>query len=424
MMASGACTADYRSPSPVRSSRVTPVSRITGGLQSDAAAGVLLLTAAAVALIWANSPFGASYEAVRSLRLGPGGLRLDLTVREWAADGLLAVFFFTIGSELKQELVHGELRDPRRAALPIAAAIGGALVPAVVFLAVNAGGGSARDGWGIPMATDPAFAIAILGLAGRRLPGALRAFLLTLATVDDMMAILVIALAYTKGLSLAALGGAMAGLALFAWLQYGRHLAARVRAAVPGWLLFGPLGGLIWALMHASGIHATIAGVAMGLLMPATARPGESASPAARAEKLMRPASAAVAVPLFALMSAGVTVSGTSGLWASTVTWGVLAGLIGGKFAGIFGTSWVTARFTSAHLGPQLAWGDVAAIGLLGGTGFTVSLLIAGLSYAGPPQLTDATGAVLLASATASLLSAIALIIRSPRHRPRTAAAG
>jgi NhaA family Na+:H+ antiporter len=187
-------------------------------------------------------------------------------------------FFFIVGNELKQELVHGELRDPRRAALPIAAALGGVVVPALVFLAVNAGtAGEARDGWGIPMATDIAFALAVLAIVGRHLPLPLRTFLLTLATVDDLCAVVVIAVAYPSGLSLAALASAAVGLAVFGYLQNASGRAvSRVRAAVPGWLLFGSPAVVIWALMHASGVHATIAGVAMGLLMRTRARDGEA----------------------------------------------------------------------------------------------------------------------------------------------------
>jgi NhaA family Na+:H+ antiporter len=385
--------------------------RITAALHSDLIGGLLLIGATVVALAWANSPLSGSYEAVSSFRLGPAALHLDLPLRPWAADGLLAVFFFIVGNELKQEIVHGELRDPRRAMLPIAAALGGAAVPALVFLAVNASSsGEAVGGWGIPMATDPAFAVAILAVAGRHLPAPLRTFLLTLATADDMCAVLVLAAAYTTGLNLVALGCAAVGLVLFGFLQNGSGRAVtRVRETVPGWLLFGPLAVLVWALMHASGVHATIAGVAMGLLMRTRIRHTEAVSPSHRAEEILRPFSAAVAVPVFALMATGVSWSGAEGFWQSTVTWGVLSGMLAGKFLGVFGASWLTGRFAGAHLNPLLAWPDIAGLGVLAGSGFTVSLLFAELSYDNDAHLTQAKGAILLSSAAASLLAALIL---------------
>ncbi|MGP3775398.1 Na+/H+ antiporter NhaA [Streptomyces sp. SDT5-1] len=400
-------------------------SRISAALRSDAVGGSLLIGAAALALAWANSPLAASYEALRSFTFGPASLHLDLSMETWAADGLLAVFFFIVGNELKQELVHGELRDPRRAALPIAAALGGVAVPALVFLAVNASAtGEAIGGWGIPMATDIAFAVAILAVVGSHLPTPLRTFLLTLATVDDMCAVLVIAVAYTTGIDLVALTLAVAALAVFGYLQNGSSAAVtRVRATVPAWLLFTPLGVVIWALMHASGVHATIAGVAMGLLMRTRPRDGERVSPSHRAEEVLRPFSAGVALPVFALMSAGVSLSGTDGFFASTITWGVLVGLLAGKFAGILGATWITSRLTSAHLNPRLGWADIAGITVLGGIGFTVSLLIAELSYDSQAHLTDAKGAILLASTAAALLAALALGHRNRHHRRLTARA-
>ncbi|MEU8804453.1 Na+/H+ antiporter NhaA [Spirillospora sp. NPDC048819] len=395
------------------------VTRVTAALRSDAISGALLIGAALVALVWANSPLSHSYEALRSFSFGPAALHLNLNMEGWAADGLLAVFFFIVGNELKQELVHGELRDPRRAVLPIAAALGGVVVPALVFLAVNASNsGDAAGGWGIPMATDIAFALAVLAVVGRHLPGPLRTFLLTLATVDDMCAVLVIAVAYTTGLNLAALAAAASGLVLFGYLQNGRgRTVTRLRSAVPGWLLYVPLALMIWALMHASGVHATVAGVVIGLLMRTRARGREAHSPSHQAEEALRPVSSGIALPVFALLSAGVSLSGAGGFWTSTVTWGVLAGLLVGKTVGIFGVTWLTARFTSAHLNPRLAWTDIAGIGVLSGIGFTVSLLIAELSYTDAAQLTEAKGAVLLASAAASLLAAVVLGRRNRHYR-------
>ncbi|WMT30898.1 Na+/H+ antiporter NhaA [Streptomyces coelicolor] len=397
-------------------------SRITAALRSDAVGGSLLIGAAVIALIWANSPLSHSYEALRSFTFGPSALHLNLSVETWAADGLLAVFFFIVGNELKQELVHGELRDPRRAALPIAAALGGVAVPALVFLAFTLGsGGEAAGGWGIPMATGIAFAVAVLAVVGRHLPTPLRTFLLTLATVDDMSAVLVIAVACTSGINFTALALAAVGLAVFGYLQNGSGRAvARVRAMVPAWLLFVPLAAVVWALMHACGVHATIAGVVMGLLMRTRPQGAERVSPSHRAEEVLRPFSAGIALPLFALMSAGVSLAGAGGFVTSAITWNVLAGLLVGKVVGIFGGTWPTSRLTSAHLNPLLGWADIAGIAVLGGIGFTVSLPIAELSSTSQAHLTDAKGAILLASTTAALLAAL-LLGRRSRHHQRLA---
>jgi NhaA family Na+:H+ antiporter len=336
----------------------------------------------------------------------------------WASDGLLAVFFFIVGNELKQEIRHGELRNPRRAAVPIVAALGGVLVPAVTFLAINVTDPEAVRGWGIPMATDIAFALAVLAVVGRHLPGSLRTFLLTLATVDDMCAVVVIAVFYTKGLSWLALAAAVAGLAMFGYLQNGRGRLARwLLTRIPGWLIYGILAVVIWGFAHASGVHATISAVAMGLLMRTKARPGETVSPSLRAEQVLRPVAAGLSLPVFALMSTGISVSGTEGIWSSTITWGILIGLVVGKLVGILGGAWLTARLTSAHLNPRLAWADIAGIAVLGGIGFTVSLLVAELSYTRTENLTDAKAAILLASTTSALLSAIVLAARNRHHR-------
>ncbi|MGW5061767.1 Na+/H+ antiporter NhaA [Streptomyces sp. NPDC004096] len=398
---------------------MSALKQVAASLHSDLVGGLLLIGATVMALVWANSPLSPSYEAVNSFRFGLAALHLDLQLRTWAAEGLLAVFFFIVGNELKQEIVHGELRDPRRALLPVAAALGGAAVPALVFLAVNAPSSRVMvGGWGIPMASDPAFAVAVLAVVGRHLPVPLRTFLLTLATVDDMCAVLVLAAAYTTGLNLVALGCAAAGLLLFGYLQNGSGRAVtRARQAVPGWLLSGPLAVVVWALMDASGVHATIAGVALGLLMRTRTRGAETLSPSHRAEKILRPFSAAVAVPVFALMTAGVSWSGAKGFWQSTITWGVLGGMLVGKFLGVFGGSWLTARFTSARLNPLLAWPDIAGIGVLAGIGFTVCLLFAELSYDNVAYLSQAKGAVLLSSASAALLAALILGRRSTHRR-------
>jgi NhaA family Na+:H+ antiporter len=400
----------------------SPVRRAIDALRSDTVGGLLLIAAAAIALAWANSPAAPAYEALRSLEFGPESLHLHLPLQAWAADGLLAVFFFIVGNELKQEFVHGELRDPRRAMLPIAAAVCGMLLPAAIYAAVNWNSPATLGGWGIPMATDIAFALAVLAVVGRGLPPALRTFLLTLAVVDDLGAVLVIAVFYTDTIAPAPLAGALAGLALFGFLQRGRGAAAALNASrVPNWVVYLPLAAAVWTLMHAGGVHATIAGVAMGLLMRTGASATETASPSHRVEHLLRPVSAGIALPVFAFLSAGVAFDGIGPVLGDPAAVGIMAGLVAGKLAGILGGSWITTKVTSAHLNPALRWIDIAGVSLLAGIGFTVSLLITELSFTGSPQtLEHAKAGVLLASLTAGLLAAAVLGLRArqARHTP------
>lgn len=276
---------------------------VADALRAETVGGVLLLVAAIAALIWANTPLSGSYESVSEFHVGPAALGLNLSLEHWAADGLLAVFFFVAGIELKRELVAGDLRDPKAAMLPVAAALCGMAVPALVYFLVNITGGGSLDGWAVPTATDIAFALAVLAVIGTSLPSSLRAFLLTLAVVDDLCAILIIAIFFTSDINFAALAGAVVGLAVF-WLL--------LRKGVRGWYIYVPLALVIWGLMYNSGIHATIAGVAMGLMLRCTRQDGEEHSPGEHIEHLVRPFSAGLAVPLFALFSAGVAVSGSA----------------------------------------------------------------------------------------------------------------
>ncbi|MFC3994408.1 Na+/H+ antiporter NhaA [Nocardiopsis sediminis] len=394
--------------------------RVSAALRSDAVGGLLLIAAAAAALAWANSPAGGSYEALRSVSFGPEALHLHLSLETWAADGLLAIFFFIVGNELKQEFVHGELRNPRRAMLPITAAVCGMLVPAAIYAAINLGSPETLGGWGIPMATDIAFALAVLAVVGRGLPPALRTFLLTLAIVDDLGAVLVIAVFYTETIAVGPLAGALAGLAVFGFLQRGRGPAAVLNASrLPNLVVYLPLAGAVWTLVHASGVHATIAGVAMGLLMRTTAADAETDSPSHRVEHLLRPFSAGVALPVFAFLSAGVVFDGIGAVTGDPAALGIMAGLVGGKLIGVLGGSWATTKVTSAELSPDLRWSDIAGVSLLAGIGFTVSLLITDLSFADAPQtLEHAKAGVLLASLIAATLAALVLGVRA--HRLRT----
>ncbi|GAA3725947.1 Na+/H+ antiporter NhaA [Salinactinospora qingdaonensis] len=396
------------------------INRIGNWLRQDVVSGFILIIGAVVALVWANSAFGDVYEEIRTFEFGPEALHLHLSVEEWAADALLAVFFFVVGNELKQEFVRGELRNPRRAMLPIVAAICGMVVPAAIYVAFNLGQGEAAlYGWGIPMATDIAFAVAILAVVGRHLPPALRTFLLTLAIVDDLGAIIVIAVFYTDHLSFMPMLGAIALLAVFGYLQQGRGLAASLnRSALPNWVVYVPLACVIWTLVHASGVHATIAGVAMGLLMRTVKQPGESEDPSHRVEHMLRPWSSAVALPIFSLMSAGVVFGSAASIFSDTVALGVIFGLVGGKIVGILGGSWITTKVTTAELNPSLRWIDITGMAALAGIGFTVSLLISELSFAtNPEELANAKGGVLIASLIATVIAAAILGVRNAHYR-------
>jgi NhaA family Na+:H+ antiporter len=385
---------------------------VADALRTETVGGVLLLVAAVTALLWANIPaIDGGYDSVSHFHFGPAALGLHLSVAHWAADGLLAIFFFVAGIELKRELVAGDLRDPKAAALPVAAALCGMAVPALVYTLTNLTGHGSLDGWAVPTATDIAFALAVLAVIGTSLPSALRAFLLTLAVVDDLCAILISAVFFTGSLNFAALAGAVAGLAVF-WLL--------LRKGVRGWYVYLPLGLLTWGLMYNSGIHATIAGVAMGLMLRCHRREGEALSPGERMEHLVRPLSAGLAVPLFALFSAGVGVSGGAlgDVFTKPETLGVVLGLVLGKTLGIFGGTWLTARFTRASLSEDLAWADVFAVATLAGIGFTVSLLIGELAFAGDAVLTDEVkAAVLCGSLIAALIATVLLKIRNAEYR-------
>ncbi|MGW0967985.1 Na+/H+ antiporter NhaA [Streptomyces sp. NPDC002516] len=383
---------------------------VADALRTETVGGVLLLIAAVAALIWANT-LPHSYETVSHYHFGPAALGLDLSVEHWAADGLLAIFFFVAGIELKRELVAGDLRDPKAAVLPVAAAVCGMAVPAVVYVLTNVFGHGSLEGWAVPTATDIAFALAVLAVIGTSLPSALRAFLLTLAVVDDLFAILIIAVFFTDSINLAALAGAFVGLGVF-WLL--------LRKGVHGWYLYVPLALVIWALMYNSGIHATIAGVAMGLMLRCHPHEGEEHSPGEHIEHLVRPVSAGLAVPLFALFSAGVAVSGGAihDVFTRPETLGVVLGLVVGKAVGIFGGTWLTARFTRASLSDELEWADVAAVATLAGIGFTVSLLIGELAFEGNTSLTDETkAAVLIGSFIAAVVATVLLKIRNSKYR-------
>jgi NhaA family Na+:H+ antiporter len=390
--------------------------RIAEVLRKETVGGGLLLIATVVAMAWANSPWSSAYESVRTLKVGPAALHLNLDLATWAADGLLAIFFFVAGLELKREFVAGDLRRLRRAAVPVAAAIGGVIVPATLYLLFSAGTGAA-GGWAIPTATDIAFALAVLAVAGRHLPSAMRTFLLTLAVVDDLIAIAIIAVFYTERLSVPPLLAALVPLAAFTVL---------VQRRVRSWWLLLPLAVATWALVHAAGVHATVAGMLLGFAVPVLRSQkagGPEAEPglAEHFEHRFRPISVGVAVPAFAFLSAGVTIGGLNGLASALsdpAAVGVVVGLIIGKPLGVMAATWLVARFTRAALDDELAWVDVAGLAILAGIGFTVSLLIGELAFGvGSAYYAHVQVAVLTGSIAAALLAAVVLRLRNGAYR-------
>jgi len=398
---------------------------------TEVVGGAVLLAATAVALIWANSPWQAGYQQLwhTEVAVALGRWQLELDLREWVNEGLMAVFFVVVGLEVKREFLLGELRDRRQAALPVLAALGGMVVPALVYVAFNAGG-AGSGGWGIPMATDIAFALGVLAVVAPGLPGSLRLFLLTLAIVDDIGAIVVIAVFYSSGVDFAFLGMAGAVLAL----AYGLRQRGLVYAP-----LFVVLGIAAWLALHGAGVHATLAGVAMGLLAPArpaldreitltqTEQMLDVYSPAAsqataqiarlsvsRLEWLehgLHPWSSLLVVPIFALANAGVAVNAdlVRDSVTSPVTLGVLFGLLLGKTVGITGSAWLACRLGLARLPAGVRWRQVAGVAALGGIGFTVSLFITNLAFDDAALANGAKIGILVASAAATAVGALLL---------------
>ncbi|MGP0222664.1 MULTISPECIES: Na+/H+ antiporter NhaA [unclassified Paenarthrobacter] len=390
--------------------------RILAILRTETVGGALLLAATVVALVWANSPAAGSYFGLRDLKAGYEPWHLDLSLGHWASDGLLAVFFFLAGLELKREFVAGELRKPARAVVPVAAAVGGVMVPALIYVLFNLGSGpETLKGWAIPTATDIAFALAVLAVINTHLPAALRTFLLTLAVVDDLIAIGIIAFFYSSGLQPLMLLAALVPLGIFTFL---------VQKRIRNWYLLLPLALATWALVHASGIHATVAGVLLGFAVPvfASGRKGEPAEGLAEYfEHRLRPFSAGFAVPVFAFFSAGVALGGAEGMASALrdpVALGVVAALVVGKAVGVFGTTFLITKSTRASLDSSIAWIDLFGLALLAGIGFTVSLLIGELSFgAGSSHNDHAKVAILAGSLLSALLAAVVLKARNRHYR-------
>ena len=380
---------------------------LTRAFKDETLGGILLLTSAAIAMVVANSYFSAGYSEILQRKLSIGFLDLNLSVLHWVSDGLLAIFFLVAGLELKHELVHGSLAKPSQALVPLVAAVAGMVLPILIYTLLVRGNAEAAKGWAIPMATDIAFALAVLAIAGRSLPTELRAFLLTVAVIDDVGAISVIAIFYSNKTDIVMLALTLALLILY-WIAQ--------RFDVARWYIAIPLGLAIWWATYQSGVHATVAGVAIALLTKNKTHIFGEKSPAEIAEKFFRPISVALVIPLFAFASAGVDVRdfGLSQTISSPISVAIIVSLVVGKTVGIFGGTYLVTRLTRASLNPALRWSDILAIGLLSGIGFTVSLLIAELSYADSQTLiADAKVGILAASLLASLCAVIALRLRT-----------
>lgn len=378
-------------------------------IRSESAGGVFLLAAVALAMVWANFLSGDGYFSFwgRELTVGIGSLSLTEDLQHWVNDALMVVFFFVVGLEIKRELAVGELNDRRKAALPVIAAFGGVILPALIFMAFNAGG-EFVDGWAIPMATDIAFAVAVLALLGPRIPAGVRLLLLTIAIVDDVIAITVIAIFYTDTIS-------------FGWLALGLvALAAtvpmrRLGAVSPLWYV--PVGLVAWLGFLESGVHATIAGVALGLLTPAHAVGGRQVLEGL--ERRLHPWTTMVIVPLFALANAGVEFSRevVSDAVSSPLFQGIVLGLVLGKLLGIAGSTLLSARLGIGRLPSDVRAGHVWGVAALGGIGFTVSLFITGLSFTDHETVEIAKIGVFAGSLVSAALGSFILLTRAGRQR-------
>lgn len=381
-------------------------------LRQEAAGGILLMLAAAIAMLIANSPMGDAWDDLWHTYVGIvlGDQTWSMTLGHWVNDGLMAIFFLVVGLEIKRELVLGDLREPRIAALPVVAAAGGAVVPALIYLALNLGG-PGQPGWGVPMATDIAFALGVLALVGSRVPTAIKVFLTTLAIVDDMLAVLVIAVFYTSSIEILGVVEAVICLAL---------LLVANRLGVRSLLVYGALGVALWVGVLASGVHATIAGVLLAATIPATVgqRPDDgrpTRSPLISLEHALHPWSAFVIVPLFALANAGVRLTGDLAVLVEPVTLGIIVGLLVGKPIGIVGLTWIVGRLTRRGLPDGTTWSQFVALGVLAGIGFTMSLFIANLAALSDADHRGAKLGILAASVSAGTLGWVAMRVATRR---------
>jgi NhaA family Na+:H+ antiporter len=381
-------------------------------LRSERASAVILLGAALLGLVLANSALGPGLLDLRAAHLAVPLPGLDLSVAHWISDGLLAVFFFVVAVDLKHELVAGELASPSRALVPAIAAVGGVVVPAGLYLAVTAGT-PYTGGWPIPTATDIAFALGVLALVGRGLPSGIRIFLLALAVLDDLIAIVIIAVFFTQGTELGWLLAAVVGVAATALA--GRLLGRGGTSSRAAVALVVVLAVVTWYLVLQSGVHATIAGVAVGLVLPRR--------PAGRAKHAIEPAVAGVVLPLFAFSAAAVVVPSVGVSELRPAFWGIVLALPVGKLVGITLFGGIAAHVARSPARPTLRLADVALVGVLGGIGFTVSLLMNELAFARSPEVVDeGTLAVLIGSGVSVVASVVVVSSQARRHRRRAAA--
>lgn len=386
-----------------------PIAVYRRRLSNETFAGMVLLVAALAALVWANSPWREAYASLSAATFGPESLHLSMSVADWAADGLLVIFFFVVGLELKDEFVNGSLRNVKRAAVPMIAAVFGMIGPVAVYLAVQSvTGARVWDGWAIPVATDIAFATALLGIFGRGFPPALRTFLLTLAVVDDLLAITLIATVFTDSLNFMLLACSLGVIVIFAVL---------VQKRVTTWWLLLPLAITAWGLMHASGVHATVAGVLLGMSVPARRGGIGRISLVDRFQLRTGWVSAGFVLPIFAFFAAGVNVVDSGGLGSvltDPVSIAIALGLPLGKLLGIWGGTALLVTLTPLMLGDRLHVRDLPGMTLLAGVGFTVSLLIARLSFEpGTAVGEHARIGVILGSLLAAVLGAVVLRVRA-----------
>lgn len=431
---------------------IRPIMRFA---QIEASSGLVLLTAALLALIWANAPFGESYRRFweTHLTIAVGGFNFSESLKDVVNDALMVIFFFVVGLEIKRELVVGELRDPKKAALPAIAALGGMVVPALIFIAFTVGsGGEASRGWGIPMATDIAFSIGVISLLGSRVSSGAKFFLLALAIADDIGAITVIAVFYTEDLALGWLAAGIVGLVLVYVAQ---------RSGIRSTLFYAVVGLFIWFFVFESGVHATLAGVSLGLMTPvyplygdddyykrsswilgrfqmnaaspqrrerldhdamelaAVAR--ESISPLDRIERSLQPWSSFVVIPLFALANAGVRFvdfqSGIGAALTNPVTLGVGVGLLVGKLTGISLATWIAVRLGLGRLPRQTGWSQIIGLAMLAGVGFTVSLFVTELAFTSAVLADSAKIGIFIGSGLAGVIGYFMLrSMKTPRE--------
>ncbi|MBX3311750.1 MAG: Na+/H+ antiporter NhaA [Microbacteriaceae bacterium] len=369
-------------------------------IAKDSSAGLLLAIATATALLWANSAWHESYTVFSELKFGISILNLELPIHSWITDGLLTFFFFLVGMEVKKEFVSGELRTPKKAMVPILAAFGGVIVPAIIYLTITSFSADSMDihGWAIPTATDVAFALAVLAIFGKGLPKALRSFLLTLAVMDDLIIILVIAIFYSQEIQVIPLFLGLVSILIFAVLVKFEKIHG---------LALLPIGIISWWFFHESGVHPTVAGALLGFCVPIL-----------RGNRLQKfstnltPVTYAIILPLFAFFSAGISFVGEGASWQDflkPVFFAVIFGMILGKLLGVLGTTLLVTKLTSLRLPDSIGLRDLLPIGFLAGIGFTVSILVTELSFSGSDQYNSAKTAIILASTLSATLGAVTL---------------